>query len=264
MLRSRIIPTLLISRGELVKTVRFANPKYVGDPLNAVRIFNEKQVDELIVLDISASSSSAEPDYELIAAIASECRMPLCYGGGVRTVDQIERIISLGVEKVSIAAAAIHNPSLVAVAASRVGSQSVVAVLDVKKEGILNSRYRLYTSNGTSPVKVDPFEFAVLLQNQGVGEIVVNSIDRDGSMQGYDFNFLDRLRSVVSVPLTALGGAGSYDDLSALVQRYGLIGAAAGSLFIFKGKYRAVLLQYPTPGVRDVICRIHSESACAE
>jgi len=264
MLRPRIIPTLLISRGDLVKTVRFANPKYVGDPLNAVRIFNEKQVDELVVLDINASSGSAEPDYRLIAAIAAECRMPLCYGGGVRTVEQIERIISLGVEKVSIGAEAIQSPSLVAEAASRIGSQSVVVVLDVKKEGFLSSRYRLYTANGTSFVKADPFEFALLLQNQGVGEIVVNSIDRDGTMQGYDFDLLDRFRSVVSVPLTALGGAGSYDDLSALIQRYGQIGAAAGSLFVFKGKYRAVLLQYPSPPVRDLICRIQSEPACAE
>jgi cyclase len=264
MLRTRIIPTLLISRGGLVKTIRFSDPKYVGDPLNAVRIFNEKQVDELFVLDIDASVASTQPDYGLIGALAAECRMPLCYGGGVSTIEQIERIISLGVEKVSISTAALHNPSLVSDAASRVGSQSVVVVLDVRKEGLFSGRYRLYTSNGKIPCKSDPFEFALLLQNQGAGEIVVNSIDRDGTMQGYDFDLVARFRSVVSVPLTILGGAGSYHDLSALVQKFGLIGAAAGSLFVFKGKHRAVLLQYPTPSLRDSICHINTEPPCAE
>ena len=176
MLRARIIPTLLIHNGGLVKTVRFADPKYIGDPVNAVRIFNEKQVDELIVLDIDATVLNREPDYSLIANIASECRMPLCYGGGVKTVEQIERIVSLGVEKVSLGSAAACKPNLIQEASQRVGSQSIVAVLDVKKTRLLG-RYELFTHNGLRKVGSNPIEMARLFSDLGAGEILVNSID---------------------------------------------------------------------------------------
>jgi imidazole glycerol-phosphate synthase subunit HisF len=245
MLRPRIIPCLLVHRGGLVKTRRFAEPKYVGDPINAVRIFNEKEVDELFVADIDASVENREPDYGLIRSLAAECRMPLCYAGGVTTADQFERIVSLGVEKVAIGAAAVNGEALIAEAVRRVGSQSIVAVLDVRKSGLLR-RYEVFTHNGSRKTGLSPAEFATRLEQMGVGEIVVNSIDRDGEMQGYDLDLLEQVRLATSVPLTILGGAGELSHLQALIDSYPIIGAAAGSLFVFKGKYRAVLISYPT------------------
>jgi cyclase len=246
MLRPRIIPCLLVHNGGLFKTTRFAEPKYVGDPLNAVRIFNEKQVDELVVADVDASVLNKEPDYCLIEKLASECRMPLCYAGGVKTVEQIDRIIGLGVEKIALGSAAAETPDLITKAASHVGSQSIVVVIDVKKAG-LHSRYSVFTHNGTRNAGVKPAEFAKQAESLGAGEILLNSIDQDGAMKGYDYALIDEVREAVSLPMTVLGGAGSLDDVRALVARYGLIGAAAGSLFVFKGKYRAVLINYPKP-----------------
>jgi cyclase len=252
MLRPRLIPCLLVHNGGLVKTVHFGDPKYVGDPINAVRIFNEKEVDELTVLDIDATVKGAEPDYQLISHLASECRMPLCYGGGVRTVAQIERIISLGVEKVAISAAAVENPALIADAATRVGSQSVVVVIDVKKTGMLR-RQEVVTHNGSRRTGLQPVEFAKRVAELGAGEIVINSVDRDGEMKGYDLDLVEQIRQAVHLPLTVLGGAGSLDDTKKLIDRYGIIGAAAGSLFVFKGKYRAVLISYPNRAEKEAL-----------
>jgi cyclase len=247
MLRPRIIPCLLVHQGGLVKTQGFKSPKYVGDPINAVKIFNEKESDELIVVDIDASRTGAEPDYALIAKLAAECRMPLCYGGGITTAAQAARIIDLGVEKISISAAAVRRPGLLGEIAQAIGRQSVVAVLDVRKRSGLFSRgYELVTHNATQVHKLDPFEFAQTLQDAGAGEIVINSVDRDGQMQGYDLELAARMRDLVKVPLTVLGGAGSLDDMQALLKACGVVGAAAGSLFVFKGPYRAVLINYPT------------------
>lgn len=244
MLRPRIIPCLLVHNGGLVKTVQFANPKYVGDPLNAVRIFNEKEVDELTVLDIDATVRGREPDYNLIKNLAAECRMPLCYGGGVKTVEQIERIVSLGVEKVAISSAAIDNPELIANAAMRVGNQSVLVVLDIR-EAKKGPRYQLYCHNGIKATGLNALEFAEMAADLGAGELVINSIDRDGMMQGYDLELAKSIRGVVNIPLTILGGAGSLGDLQQLIKAIGVAGAAAGSLFVFKGVYRAVLISYP-------------------
>jgi len=255
MLRARIIPCLLLHKGGLVKTTRFVHPKYVGDPQNAVRIFNEKQIDELVVLDIDATVSGYEPDYGLIANLAAECRMPICYGGGVKTVEQIERIVALGVEKVSLGSAAAYEPNLIEKAAQRVGSQSIVAVMDVKKSGLLG-RYEVFTHNGTKKVGRNPVEMACQFAALGAGEILLNSIDRDGTMKGYDLALIDSVRDAVRLPMTVLGGAGSLDDLRALVDRYGAIGAAAGSLFVFKGKYRAVLIQYPQRTEKDLLSAV--------
>lgn len=253
MLRPRIIPCLLVRNGGLVKTVRFADPKYVGDPLNAVRIFNEKEVDELIVADIDATALDREPNYALIANLAAECRMPLCYSGGVKTPEHVERIISLGVEKVAISSAAIASPDLISESARRVGNQSIVVVLDVKKTGLLR-RYELFTHNGKRNTGLNPVEFARRAQALGAGEILVNSIDHDGVMKGYDHTLIDQVREAVSLPLSALGGAGSLADLRELVRRHdGVIGAAAGSLFVFKGKYRAVLINYPGRAEKDAL-----------
>lgn len=261
MLRPRIIPCLLIKNGGLVKTIQFGKPKYVGDPLNAVRIFNEKEVDELVVLDIDASVQKREPNYALIKNLAAECRMPLCYGGGVKTAEQVERIISLGVEKVAMSSAAIETPELIAQAAARVGSQSIVVVMDVRKSGILR-RYSVFTHNGTKGTDVSPAVFAKRLETLGAGEVVINSIERDGTMTGYDVDLIAQVRAATSLPLTVIGGAGSLKDIAKLITSFGLIGAAAGSLFVFKGVYRAVLINYPNPAEKDALVTGALQSAC--
>lgn len=244
MLYPRIIPCLLVKDNGLVKTVNFKNPKYVGDPINAVRIFNEKEVDELMVFDIDAALEKREPDYNMIEHLAAECRMPLCYGGGVTNSGQIQRIVQLGVEKVAISSAAIESPNLVAEAAECVGNQSVVAVLDVKKNSI-SGQYEVWTHGGRKATGKCPLELAAQMERLGAGEIVINSIDNDGIMKGYDLVLVEKMRKSISVPLTVLGGAGSLNDVSLLINKYGAIGAAAGSLFVFKGVYRAVLINYP-------------------
>ena len=243
---------MLVHNGGLVKTVNFGNPKYVGDPINAVRIFNEKEVDELFVVDIDATRLGREPNYEVIRNLAAECRMPLSYGGGVSTVEQIERIITLGVEKVALSAACAANPDIIDQARIRVGSQSIVAVMDVKRTGLFR-KMECVTHNATKSTGKNPVEMARIYEQAGAGEIVVNSVDRDGVMQGYDLDLVAQVRDAVSLPLTVLGGAGSLDDISDLIQRHHIIGAAAGSLFVFKGKYRAVLINYPTRGEKDAL-----------
>ena len=250
MLRPRIVPCLLVKNGGLVKTVKFASPKYVGDPINAAKIFNEKEVDELTVLAIDATSSAREPDYTMIRNLAAECRMPLCYGGGIKSEEQAERIIGMGVEKVSISSAAVEDPQLVSRLSRSVGSQSVVAVIDVRRDGKAS---QVWTHNGTRNTRLEPVAFARQLQDAGVGEIVVNSIDNDGQMKGYDLELFESVRRAVSVPLTALGGAGSLDDIRKLVDKFGIVGAAAGSLFVFKGVYRAVLINYPSRAEKDAL-----------
>lgn len=254
MLRPRIIPSLLVHRGGLVKTVKFRDPKYVGDPINAVKIFNEKECDELTVLDIDASANGAEPDYRMIGHLALECRMPLCYGGGVKTVEQASRIVSLGVEKVAISSAAIQTPELVGAMARELGSQSVVVVLDAKKR-LLGRGHEVYTHNGKQATGVTLLDAARAAQDRGAGEIVVNLIDHDGQMKGYDLGLARTLYETLRVPLTMLGGAGSLDDIGRLIETCGVVGAAAGSLFVFKGPYRAVLINYPTPAVREALIR---------
>jgi len=256
MLRPRIITCLLVHQGGLMKTQGFKEPKYVGDPINAVKIFNEKESDELIVLDIDATVLGREPDFGLIAKLAAECRMPLCYGGGVKTADQAARIVDMGLEKVAVSAAAIANPSMLSDIAAAVGRQSVVAVLDVrKKAGLFARGYEVCTHNGKTIHKVDPVALAQQLQDAGAGEIVINSIDRDGFMQGYDLDLASQFRDLLKVPMTIMGGAGSLEHVRQLVSRLGVVGAAAGSLFVFKGKYRAVLINYPTPAQKIQLCR---------
>lgn len=228
----------------LVKTVNFKNPKYVGDPINAVKIFNEKEVDELIVLDIDASVENREPDFTMIKNLAAECRMPLCYGGGVKTVKHAIEIINLGAEKVALSSAALANPKIVSEIATAVGKQSVIVVLDVKKRGLLG-KYEVHTHNGKKASGKSPKEFAIEMEQLGVGELVINSIDNDGVMKGYDIKLISQIRDAVNVPITVLGGAGSLKDLKELIEKFGIIGAAAGSLFVFKGVYKAVLINYP-------------------
>ena len=250
MLRPRIIPCLLVHEGGLVKTVKFRDPTYVGDPINAVRIFNEKESDELVVLDIDASANGVAPDFAMIADLAAECRMPLCYGGGVTTVEQAKKIVSLGVEKVALSAAAVADPALVSAISEAVGRQSTVVVIDVRKR-TFGGKYDVYTHNGTRKAGVNAIEFAQAMEAAGAGEIVLNAIDRDGVMKGYDVALARQLRAAVNIPISILGGAGSLDDIEGLVREVGVLGAAAGSLFVFKGKYRAVLINYPQSAAKE-------------
>jgi imidazole glycerol-phosphate synthase subunit HisF len=252
-LRPRIIPTLLVRNGGLVKTVRFKDAKYVGDPINAVRIFNEKEADELMVLDIDATVEGREPNFRLTEQFATECRMPLCYGGGITSVEQARRMIGLGVEKVALSAAVIARPKLISAIAAEVGTQSVVVVLDVRKN--LIGRYEVFTHNGRSATRRSPIDIAQEAESLGAGEIVINSIDKDGEMKGYDLILAQRVRDAVRLPVTILGGAGSLEDIRKLIETCGVIGAAAGSLFVFKGVYRAVLINYPAPAQKEELIR---------
>ena len=254
MLNSRLIPTLLISEGDLYKTINFKSPKYVGDPLNTVRIFNEKEVDELIILDISSTKNNKEPDWDLISHISRECRMPLCYGGGLNSLERIEKLISLGVEKAAIGYAAFNNPEIIQQAIKRVGRQSIVGILDVKKTGI-NRQYKTMVLNGSLKTNMNAIEYAKYLEKIGVGEILLQNIDLDGLMNGFDINLIDHIYNNIDVPLTILGGAGSFEDIRKLVQKFKLIGVAAGSFFIFKGKHRAVLINYPDAKQKDKVLK---------
>lgn len=247
---SRIIPVLLMREKGLVKTEKFKDGKYVGDPLNAVKIFNEQEADELTLLDIDASRLNHEPDYVLIERIASECRMPLCYGGGIKTVEQAERILKLGVEKVSLSSVVFEQPEIISKLAERVGRQSVVVCLDIKKK-LFGSKFDCYTLNGTQKQKLDTVELIKKIQDLGAGEIVLNFIDQDGMMQGYDYDVISKFKEQIKIPMTVVGGAGSMADITKLVKKEKLIGAAAGSLFVFKGKYKAVLINYPTPSLKQ-------------
>jgi imidazole glycerol-phosphate synthase subunit HisF len=246
MLRPRITPCLLLHRGGLFKTRKFENPKYVGDPINAVRIFNEKQVDELIILDIDATVSKKGPDFDLVKRIAAECRMPLCYGGGVGSADDAAKLVSLGAEKVSVSSALLDRPELAGEISTRIGRQSLVATIDVRS-GRLSGGYSVVSHNARRKHSVELEELCMMLEKFGAGEILVNSVDRDGTRKGYDTKLLKAVRDSVNIPITALGGCGSLADMLALVNQFGVIGAAAGSFFVFKGTYDAVLVNYSKP-----------------
>jgi cyclase len=246
MLRSRIIPCLLLHQGGLVKTRQFKEPKYVGDPLNAVKIFNEKEVDELMFLDIDATAESKEPNMQLLRSLAVESRMPLCYGGGVTNADQASRIVATGFEKVSVSAAALARPALIREMSEAIGSQSVVVTIDVKANRLF-AGHTIYTHNGRQKHKQPLLEFCQQAVTLGAGEIIINSIDRDGLMEGYDLDLARQVRGAIDTPMTMLGGAGTAEHMQALIDAVGTMGAAAGSMFVFKGPYRAVLINYARP-----------------
>jgi imidazole glycerol-phosphate synthase subunit HisF len=242
LLETRVIPCLLLRDDGLVKTVKFGEPKYVGDPINAVRIFNTKEVDELAFLDISATPAGRGPNFALIRSIASEAFMPMGYGGGITSCEQIERLLAIGVEKVILNSAAFSNPRLISDAANMTGSQAVVVSIDAKKAP--QGKYSTHTHAGTRDVNVDPVAWAVEVEALGAGEILLTSIDRDGTQSGYDLDLIEQVAGAVSVPVIASGGAGSLADFRLAAQR-GASAVAAGSLFVFHGKHRAVLITYP-------------------
>lgn len=244
-MRKRVIPVLQISNGKLVKTTRFKNPRYIGDPINTVKIYNDKGVDELIVLDISATVAKKEPDYELLCAMASEAFMPLCYGGGVTRVEQMKTIFSIGIEKIALNNAALTNIELIREAVAIFGSQSIVASVNLKKGFFTFKRISTFNYVHMRATDLDPFRFIKSLEAAGAGEILVTFVDRDGMMNGYDTEVIGHLAESVDVPLVALGGAGHLDHIGNLLKTTQVSAAAASSLFVFHGPHRAVLIQYP-------------------
>lgn len=239
----RIIPVLLLQDGGLVKTVKFKSPKYVGDPINAVRIFNEKEVDELIILDINASKEGNEPNYEHIQEIVSEAFMPVGYGGGISSLKQIDKLFKIGVEKIILNTTAFTNPSLITEASSIYGSQSIVVSIDVKKN--IWGEYNIYSHSGLKKQKTELLKSLKDFQEKGAGEIFLNSIDMDGTMCGYDILLIEKAVKALNIPLVAIGGAGNIKHLTEAIQA-GASAVGAGSIFVFQGVHRAVLISYIT------------------
>lgn len=244
MLKTRVMPCLLSKNGRLVKTVKFKNPAYVGDPVNAIKIYNEKEVDELILVDITATIEERKPSLELISEIADECFMPLTYGGGIRNVDDMKRIFGLGIEKIAVNSYAAENPSFITQAAALFGSQSVVVSIDAKKNWL--GRYTVFTHGGRKDIKRDPVAYAREMEQMGAGEILLNAIDRDGTMEGYDLDLIKMVAGAIGIPVIACGGAGSVDDFGKAVKTGGASAVAAGSMVVYQGKNRGVLINFPT------------------
>jgi imidazole glycerol-phosphate synthase subunit HisF len=244
MRRVRVIPVLLLKGDGLVKSVRFKDHKYVGDPFNAVRIFNEKEVDELAILDITATKEKREPDLKKIKNIASEAFMPVSYGGGITHFNQAKEILFNGIEKVIINKAAFTHPDLITQIAERFGSQSLVVSIDVKKN--IWGKYKVFSDNGTVNTNYDPVEWAKVCQERGAGEILLNFIDRDGTYKGYDITILKQITKNITIPVIACGGAGSIDDFREAIKEGEASAVAAGSMFVFQRPHNAVLISYPS------------------
>lgn len=242
MRRIRVIPVLLIHEGGLIKSVRFSNYRYVGDPINAVKVFNEKEIDEIVILDIDATRERRPPDFRKIREIAEEAFMPLAYGGGISTIDEAKQLFNLGVEKIIVNYTAVHDPSFVTEAARQVGSQSVVVSVDVKKNFL--GKYKVFTKNGREDTGEEPVTFAKRMQDAGAGELFLNSIDLDGTYRGYDLALIGRVSGALSIPVVACGGASRVEDFADAVQA-GASAVAAGSMFVFQRPHQAVLISYP-------------------
>lgn len=244
MLKTRIIPCLLLHEGGLVKTEKFKNPKYVGDPINAVRIYNEKEVDELIFLDIDASRNGEEPNLSTIEDLATECFMPFAYGGGITTLQQIQRILKIGVEKVILNHSALKNPDFVKEVAKHFGSSTIIVAVDIKKD--LWGNYKVYDHVKKKTTGITPSEYAMKMCEAGAGELFINNVDRDGTYTGFDLQILESINKMVSVPVIACGGASAISDLKEVVTKANVSGVAAGSIFVYQGPHRAVLISYPS------------------
>lgn len=243
MLIPRVMPCLLLKDGSLVKTVKFKDPAYIGDPINAVRIYNEKEVDELIFLDITATLEKREPPYKVLSEIASECFMPVAYGGGVKNIEMIRQILSLGIEKISINSQAVENPDFVREATERFGSSTIVVSMDVRKK--IFGKYEVCIHGGKKSTGLEPVSFAKEVEKMGAGEILLTSIDRDGTQEGYDIELIKSVTNAVGIPVIACGGAGKVDDFRLAVKEAGASACAAGSMVVYFGRNRAVLINFP-------------------
>jgi cyclase len=242
MLKHRVIPLLSLDNYKLVKTLRFKNPQYIGDPINAIHIFNEKEVDEIIIIDITASKENREPNFDLIEEIAGECYMPLTYGGGIRSVEDVDRILSIGVEKVSLQSSIIKNPNFINDLAKRFGSQSIVVSVDVKKNWLGKLKYFVAVKEST--LELDLIDLIKDLVDAGAGEVLLNAVDKDGTLSGPDLEMIKQVSNSIEVPIIACGGISSLEDIKAAVE-VGASAVAAGSFFVYYGPHRAVLISYP-------------------
>jgi cyclase len=257
-LRTRVIPTLLLKNGGLVKTVRFEKPRYVGDPINAVRIFNEKEADELILLDIHATRSGRGPDFDLLEQIVSEAFMPVAYGGGVSSVGDARRLLKIGIEKVAINSASLEDASLLRQLAREFGAQCVVGSVDVKRT--IRGNPEVFSHSGVKVPERDPVRWAQTLVEHGAGEVLLTSVDRDGTMNGYDVELLRRFDGALPVPLLAAGGAGELHTLRSALRACRLSGLSVGSRFIYQGPHRAVLISYLSIGELEDLQGLKPES----
>lgn len=257
MLTSRLMPCLLMSNGALIKTVRFKNPVYVGDPVNAVRIFNQKEVDELILLDVEATTKSRGIDFETLGKIVSECFMPICYGGGVSSLDDMRRLFNLGIEKISLSSVVFRDPDLLRLAAEEFGNQAIVVTLDIKKK--LLGGYAVRTHQGVRDTKTDPVSAAKFMAELGAGEILLNSIDRDGTWSGFDLKIMREVCDAINIPVVASGGAGSLEDIGLAVSAGGASAVAIGSLAVFQAKDLGILIKFPTRKEQELL--FHMENS---
>jgi len=239
----RVIPVLLLDKGGVYKTVKFKNPVYIGDPLNAVKILNDKEVDELIFLDINASGEKREPDFDYLASIAGECFMPLCYGGAVSSIAQIKKLIFSGIEKVAINSSALSNPEFIREAADKFGSSTIVVSIDVSKN--LFGKYQVHNKNKIKTKFSNPISMAEEMNKLGAGELLINAVDRDGMMSGFDTELINKISSLVDIPVVACGGGGNLKHFKPVIDA-GASAIAAGSMFVFHGVHKAVLINYPS------------------
>ncbi len=244
MLQTRVMPCLLVQDGRLVKTVKFRNPSYVGDPVNAIKIYNEKEVDELVLLDISATIEHRPPSMDLLRDVVNECFMPLTYGGGIRNMEEIKQLFNLGVEKVAINSSAVENPWLIKEASRQFGSQSIVVSIDAKKTFF--GKYVVHTHGGRKSTGLDPLSFSKRMEEMGAGEILLYSIDRDGTYDGYDMELTRQVTEAVSIPVIACGGAGCIEDFAKAVYQGGASAVCAGSMVVYSKKGLGVLINFPS------------------
>lgn len=245
----RVIPCLLLQEHSLVKTVKFKSPRYIGDPINAVHIFNELEVDEIIFLDIFASEKKLPINYTLLSNIVSECFIPFTYGGGIDSVQQMEKLFKIGIEKIAMNSAGMEKPILFDTASKIFGSQSIIGVIEIKRS--LSGRYQVCSRRGKKIHKLNPSECAIMMRDHGVGEIFINDIDRDGTMKGYDLKLLQCISRSVDIPVIACGGAGNLTHFKEAIQIGGVSAVAAGSLFVYYGKEKGVLINYPSRQILD-------------
>ena len=244
MFRPRIIPVLLLKNNGLVKSIQFKNYNYIGDPMNAVKIFNDLQADELVLLDIEASAQNRLISLDLVKNIGEEANMPFAVGGGIKTINDIRQIINAGAEKVIINSQAVQNPEFIKEAAETFGSSTIVVCIDVKKD--FWGKEQTWIANGTKATGLNPVNFAKLVEEKGAGEIIIQAIGKDGMMAGYDTELVRRISSTVTIPVIALGGAGNLAHLKEAYQKGYANGLAAGSMFVYQGKQKGVLISYPS------------------
>ena len=251
MLQKRIIPSLLLTEDGLVKTVKFSNPTYIGDPINAVKIYNEKEVDELVILDIEATKKGNKPRFDLIEEIATECFMPFAYAGGVTEVDDVRKLLKLGVEKVIITSEALNNPQLIKEAVDIFGSSTIVVGIDITQNMWGNPRIYSHASN--KKVKVDLDEHIKEIASYNPGELLLNFVYKDGTMGGFDIDVVNRLTKDLDIPVVVAGGAGSIEDIKELFEKTSVNAAACGSIFVYHGETKGILINYPKRSIIEPI-----------